>query len=384
MAMKAATEDVARAERTGEVIPLAQPYLNGREIELVTEVISSGRLSLGPMLTRFEQDFARFVGTEHAVAVANGTTGLHVGAITAGWGPGDEVITSPFSFIASPNVITYVGADVVFADIDPDTFNMDPAAVDAAVTERTRGILPVHIFGYSADMDPMLATAARHDLTIVEDACEALGASYKGQTVGATGNPAVFAFYANKQMTTGEGGMMVTDDAELAERWRSLINQGRADSGLWLAHDVLGYNYRLSDVASAIGVAQLEKLPGMLAMREQVAAEYDRLLSSVQGVSTPYRGDETRSWFVYVVLLDEAVDRNAVMERLNSRGVQCKPYLPCLHTQPVYLERGFKPGMFPVAESISARSLALPFFPTLSPGAQQRVVNELASAIADS
>ncbi len=381
MAMKAATEDIARAERTGEIIPLAQPYLNGREIELVTEVISSGRLSLGPMLTRFEEDFARYVGTKHAVAVSSGTTGLHVAAITAGWGPGDEVISSPFSFIASANVIRYVGADVRFADVDPNTFNVDPSAVAAAVTDRTRGILPVHIFGYTADMDPIMDTARAHDLTVVEDACEALGATYKGRTVGATGNPAMFAFYANKQMTTGEGGMMVTDDDHIAERWRSLINQGRADSGMWLAHDILGYNYRLSDVASAIGVAQLEKLPRMLTMREHVAQGYDQLLADVAGVTTPYRGDDTRSWFVYVVLLDEDIDRNAVMERLNARGVQCKPYLPCLHTQPVYQELGFKPGMFPVAESISRRSLALPFFPTLSPGAQERVVEELVAAI---
>jgi perosamine synthetase len=381
MAMKAATEDVARAERTGEVIPLAQPMLDAREVQLVTEVIESGRLSLGPMLTRFEEDFARFVGTEHAVAVANGTTGLHIGAITAGWGPGHEVITSPFSFIASANVITYTGADVRFADVDPNTFNMDPVAVDAAVTERTRGILPVHIFGYTADMDPIMATAAQHGLTMVEDACEALGATYKGHTVGAMGNPAVFAFYANKQMTTGEGGMMVTDDAVLAEKWRSLVNQGRADSGMWLAHDVLGYNYRLSDVASAIGVAQLEKLPRMLAMREDVAKIYDRLLGDMPGITTPFRGDETRSWFVYVVLLDEGLDRNAIMERLNERGVQCKPYLPCLHTQPVYLERGFRKGMFPVAESISERSLALPFFPTMTLEQQERVAAELADAL---
>jgi perosamine synthetase len=255
--------------------------------------------------------------------------------------------------------------------------------VEGAVTERTRGIMPVHIFGYPAAIRELQAIAQTHGLNIVEDACQALGADAGGQTVGTFGNPSAFAFYANKQMTTGEGGMLVTDDDDLAERWRSIVNQGRADSGLWLEHDVLGYNYRLSDVASAIGVAQLEKLPRMLAMREQVAREYDRMLAGVDGVSTPYRGPYTRSWFVYCVQLDAGLDRNAVMARLNERGVQSKPYQPCIHTQPVYRELGFREGMFPVAEDVARRSLALPFFPQLSPQAQERVVAELAAAVED-
>jgi len=230
-------------------------------------------------------------------------------------------------------------------------------------------------------MDSLTKIADKHDLTMVEDACEALGAKYGDRMVGTMGNPALFAFYANKQMTTGEGGMLVTDDDELAESWRSLINQGRADSGQWLAHDRLGYNYRLSDIASALGVAQLEKLPRMLALRDGVANEYDRMLKGVNGVTRPFRGEHTRSWFVYWVMLDEGVDRNAVMELMNSRGVQCKPYLPSIHTQPVYRELGFHEGMFPVAEGISKRTLALPFFPTLSPLQQERVVGELVAAI---
>ncbi|MCW2927704.1 MAG: Glutamine--scyllo-inositol transaminase, partial [Thermoleophilia bacterium] len=325
-------EAVAAVEQ--DVVPLAQPFLNGREIELVSEVIRSGRLSLGPMLTRFETMFAEFVGTKHAVAVSSGTAGLHVAAITAGWGPGDEVITSPFTFVSSANIARYTGANVTFADIDPDTLNMDPAAVEAAVTDKTRGIVPVDIFGYPVDMDALDDIAKRHDLTMVQDSCEALGATYKGRMVGAgTGWPSVFAFYANKQMTTGEGGMLCTDDDSLAEQWRSLINQGRADSGQWLAHDRLGFNFRLSDVASAIGVAQVEKLPRILAMRQQVAAEYTRMLADVPGVTTPLTdgGGNVRSWFVYWVVLDEEIDRNDVMQQLNDRGIQCKPYLPSVH-----------------------------------------------------
>jgi perosamine synthetase len=373
---------VMQAESTAvetDIVPLAQPFLNGREIELVTEVLQSGRLSLGPMLTRFEQMFAEFVGTKHAVAVSSGTAGLHIASITAGWGPGDEVITSPFSFIASANVARYTGATIQFADIDPLTLNMDPAAVEAAVTDKSAGIIPVDIFGWPADMDAIGDVAKRHGLNMVEDSCEALGATYKGRNVGAAGCPSVFAFYANKQMTTGEGGMLCTDDDGLAEQWRSLINQGRADSGQWLAHDRLGYNFRLSDVASAIGVAQLEKLPRILAMRREVAAEYNRLLAGVPGVTTPLADSNgnVRSWFVYWVVLDEGIDRNDVMAQLTERGIQCKPYLPSIHLQPMYRELGFREGMFPVSESISARSLALPFFPQMSPQQQQRVVESL-------
>lgn len=379
---------VMQAESTttvaDDVVPLAQPFLNGREIELVTEVLRSGRLSLGPMVTRFEDMFASFVGTKHAVAVSSGTTGLHVAAITAGWGEGDEVITSPFSFVSSANIARYTGATVTFADIDPQTLNLDPAAVEAAVTSKTRGIVPVDIFGWPVDMDALSDIAGKHDLTMVEDACEALGATYKGRNVGAAGVPAVFAFYANKQMTTGEGGMLVTDDDHLASEWRSLINQGRADSGQWLAHDRLGYNYRLSDIASAVGVAQLEKLNRILTMRREVAFAYNRLLADIPGVNIPLAdGDgNERSWFVYYVVLDEGIDRNDVMLKLTERGVQCKPYLPSIHLQPYFRELGFREGMFPVAESISARSLALPFFPQMSPQQQQRVADELRDVLA--
>jgi perosamine synthetase len=362
-------------------VPLAQPFLNGREEELVLEVLRSGRLSLGPMVDRFERAFANYVGTKHAVAVSNGTCGLHLACLTAGFGPGDEVITSPFSFVASANVIRYTGATVKFADIEPTTLNLDPDAFGDAITENTRGVIPVHIFGYSADMEPIQMLASKHELAVIEDACEALGATYQGRKVGATGNPAVFAFYANKQMTTGEGGMMVTDDDDLAAQWRGLSNQGRAVGDNWLQHDKLGYNFRLSDIASAVGLAQVEKLDKMLAMRAQVAAEYDALFADVPGVTTPYAGHDTRSWFVYWVTLDEGVDRDEVMHQLNARGVQCKPYLPCIHLQPVYRELGFEEGMFPVAEAMSKRTLALPFYARLAPGDQQWVVEQVAEVL---
>lgn len=380
MVMKPVTE--AERVSASDTVPMARPFVNGREEELVSEVLRSGYLSLGPMLNRFEQAFAETVGAKHAVAVSSGTSGLHVASITAGWGPGDEVITSPFSFVASANCIRYVGAKVVFADVDPDTFNLDPSAAAAAVTDKTKGILPVHIFGYPADMDSLNELASKHSLTVVEDACEALGATYKGRPVGVGNNPGIFAFYPNKQMTTGEGGMLVTNDDDLAETWRSLINQGRADSGQWLEHDRLGFNYRLSDVASAIGVAQLEKLPRILAMRERVAAAYDDMLRDIPGVTTPFRGADTRGWFVYTVLLDEDIDRNDVMAQLGERGIQSKPYLPSIHLQPAYRELGFEEGMFPVSESISRRSLALPFYAQLSLGDQQRVVDSLADVLA--
>jgi perosamine synthetase len=373
---------VPQATVDTDEVQIAKPFVNGRELELVREVLESGRLSLGPMVVRFEQAFAEAVGTKHAVAVSSGTTGLHVAAITAGWGPGDEVITSPFSFVASANIARMTGATVQFADVDPDTFNLDPAAVEAAITPRTRGLVPVHIFGYPADMPAFNRIAAERDLTIVEDTCEALGATFEdGTQVGTSGNPAVFGFYPNKQMTTGEGGMLVTDDDQLADDWRSLINQGRSDSGAWLEHDRLGYNYRLSDVASAIGVAQLEKLPRMLAMRDEVAREYTRHFAGMEGVTTPFEGPCTRSWFVYWVLLDEGIDRNAVMAKMGERGVQTKPYLPSIHLQPAYRELGFEPGMFPVSESISARSLALPFYAQLGPSNQARVIETLGEVL---
>jgi perosamine synthetase len=365
-------------------IPLAQPELGAREEELALEVLRSGRLSLGPTGERFERELAAWLGVEDAVAVSSGTTALHLGARALGWGPGDEVLTSPFSFVASANCLLYEGAVPVFCDVDPVTLNLDPEAAAAAVGERTRGVLPIHIFGYPAAMPELEALAAKHGLGVLEDACEALGAvDSEGRVVGARGNLATFAFYANKQMTTGEGGMIVPSDPTTAARLRSERNQGRAADMGWLEHEGLGFNYRLSDLAAALGVAQVEKLDSLLQRRAAVAALYAERLADVEGVKTPIAGrdQERRSWFVYPVRLADDVDRDAVIARLAARGVASKAYLPCIHLFPHLRELGYREGQFPVAEAAAAHSLALPFFPALSEAQVDRVCQELATAL---
>ncbi|HWB68599.1 MAG TPA: DegT/DnrJ/EryC1/StrS family aminotransferase [Solirubrobacterales bacterium] len=365
-------------------IPLARPDLGPREEELVLEVLRSGRLSLGPMGERFERAFAEWLGVEDAVAVSSGTAALHLGVRALGWGAGGEVLTSPFSFVASANCLLYEGVRPVFCDIDPETLNLDPQAAAAAVSEGTVGILPVHIFGYPAAMPELEALAREHGLGLLEDACEALGAvDREGVAVGARGNLATFAFYANKQLTTGEGGMVIPSGTELATRLRSERNQGRAADMGWLDHGGLGFNYRLSDVAAAIGVAQLEKLGRMLEDRKRVARLYAEGLAGIEGLRTPSAGreEETRSWFVYTVGLPSGVDRDATISRLAERGVASKGYLPCIHLFPHLRELGYREGQFPVAEEVSSRSLALPFHGALSEGEVARVCVELAAAI---
>jgi perosamine synthetase len=367
-----------------EPIPLARPEIGAREEELALEVLRSGRLSLGPMAERFEREFAAWLGVEDAVAVSSGTTALHLGVRALGWGPGDEVLTSPFTFVASANCLLYEGARPVFCDVDPETLNLDPDAAAAAAGERTKGILPIHIFGYPAAMPALEALAAKHGLGLLEDACQALGAvDSEGRGVGARGNLATFAFYANKQLTTGEGGMIVPPDAATAARLRSERNQGRAEDMGWLDHDHLGFNYRLSDLAAALGVAQLEKLDAMLASRARVASLYDEGLAGVEGLrrSIAGRGAELRSWFVYTVQLPEGVDRDATVARLAELGVASKAYLPCVHLFPHLRELGYRQGQFPVAEAASACSLALPFFPAMSESQVARVCEALAESI---
>jgi perosamine synthetase len=365
-------------------IPLAKPEIGAREEELVLEVLRSGRLSLGPMGERFERALADWLGVEDAVAVSSGTTALHLGVRALGWGPGDEVLTSPFSFVASANCLLYEGARPVFCDVDPETLNLDPQAAAAAVGDRTAGILPVHIFGFPAAMPELEVLAAKHDLGLLEDACEALGAiDSEGGKVGARGNLASFAFYANKQLTTGEGGMIVPADPATAERLRSERNQGRAADMGWLDHGGLGFNYRLSDLAAALGVAQIEKLDAMLADRSRVAELYERGLAGVEGVQVPVetRDSERRSWFVYTVQLPADADRDATVARLAEQGIAGKAYLPCIHLFPHLRELGYREGQFPVAEAASARSLALPFFPSMSESQVERVCEALAQSL---
>jgi perosamine synthetase len=368
-----------------EEIPLSAPWIEEREEELVAEVLSSGRLSLGPMVDRFEHLLAERVGAERVAAVSSGTAGLHLAVRIAGVQPGDEVITTPFSFVASANAILYDGAIPAFVDVDPATLNLDPAAVEAAVNERTKAIMAVDIFGYPAELGVLRDVADRHGLELIEDACEALGAEYRGRPVGSFGHPAVFAFYPNKQMTTGEGGAVAVDSEEDWLLLKSLSNQGRSDSGEWLTHSHLGYNYRLDDVSAAIGIAQLEKLDEILELRSQVAARYGELLTPVEGVEAPLPDDEehVRSWFVYVVRLAEEIDRNGIMARLADEGIASKPYLPSIHLQPYWRERfGTREGMYPAAEAASRQSLALPFHTRLTAGEQERVVDALARAVA--
>jgi perosamine synthetase len=358
-------------------VPLARPVIGAREEELVLEVLRSGQLSLGPMAPRFERAFAERLGAAHASAVSSGTAGLHLALRAQGVAEGDEVVTSPFSFVASANAIVYERARPVFADIDPRTLNLDPDAARAAVTGRTSAVLPVHIFGYPAD----LPAFERLGLPIVEDACEALGAVHAdGAAVGARGHPAVFGFYANKQLTTGEGGMVTTGDAAVKQRVDSERNQGRAPDMGWLDHDRLGFNYRLSDVACAIGVAQLERLDDMLAARARVAARYREALAGIEGLELPCAdaGGDVRGWFVFVVQLPRGADRDATIRALRERGVQSKPYLPAIHLMSFYRETfGHREGEFPVCEDVAARSVALPFFPGLTDAEVERVAGAL-------
>jgi perosamine synthetase len=364
-----------------EPIPLARPVLGEAEEHAVLEVLRSGQLSLGPRLGEFERAFAARVGAAHASAVSSGTAGLHLALRAAGVERGDEVVTSPFSFVASANAAVYEGARPVFADIDPVTLNLDPQAAAAAVTPRTKALLPVHIFGYPADMPAFEELAHRHGLGIVEDACEALGARHAdGAAVGGRGNPAVFGFYANKQITTGEGGMVTLGDAELKAQIDSERNQGRAPDMGWLDHDRLGFNYRLSDIACALGLAQLGRLEEMLSARARIAGLYHEELAGIDGLQLPCadRDGDIRGWFVFVVQLPRTAVRDDVIRTLAAGGIQSKPYLPAIHLMSFYRERfGHRAGEFPVCEDVAERSLALPFFPGMGEGEVGRVAEAL-------
>jgi perosamine synthetase len=366
-------------------IPLARPWLDEREEELVLEVLRSGRLSLGPTIDRFEELAAERVGAPYAAAVSSGTAGLHLLCHIAGFGPGDEVITSPVSFVASANCFMFEGATPAFADVDPRTLNLDPAALEAAITARTKGVVAVDMFGYPCELDEIRAVCDRHGLILIQDSAEALGAEYKGTPVGGHGPSAVFGFYPNKQVATGEGGVVVTHSEEEWQLLRSLRNQGRTyDTGAWFDHVRLGFNYRWTDVQAALGIAQLEKLDRILERRAAAAARYEELLADVEGVETPLADDpdHRRSWFVYVVELAAGIDRDAVMTELREHGIGSAEYVPCVHLQPYMRERhGFREGMFPVAESVCSRTLALPFFPQLEQDDQARVVETLRAAL---
>jgi len=378
-----------------ERIPLARPVLGEREEELVLEVIRSGMLSLGPMLGRFERDFATRIGVEDAVALSSGTTALHLGVRELGWGPGDEVLTTPLSMVASSNSLLFEGARPVFCDVDPATLTLDPAACEAVVGDATAGLLPVHIFGFPAAIAELETLAGARGLSILEDCAQALGTvDADGREAGSRGNPAAFAFYANKQMTTGEGGMLVPRDEAEAAIARSERNQGRAPGMKFMHHDRLGFNYRLTDLAAALGIAQLERLERMLEARAALAAEYSARFAEL-GARQPGEGDpedlllplgdrglERRSWFVYILRLPSSVDRDEVIAALDLRGIDARPYLPCIHLSEHYRrEFGYREGQFPVAEDFSRRSLALPFYPGLPEEWRERVVAEVGALL---
>jgi perosamine synthetase len=365
-------------------IPLARPLLDEREEELVLEVLRSGRLSLGPTIERFEEMIAERVGAPYAAAVSSGTAGLHMLAHIAGLGPGDEAITSPLSFVSSANCFIFEGATPVFADVDPRTLNMDPAALEAAITERTKAVVAVDMFGFPCELDEIRAICEQRGLVLIEDSAEALGAEYKGRPIGSHGASGVFGFYPNKQLATGEGGIVFTHSEEEWQLLKSLRNQGRDyRGGAWFHHVRLGFNYRWTDVQAAIGIGQLEKLDRLLTLRAEVAERYNRLLEDVE--VEPLCADDAehrRSWFVYVVALPAGADRDRVMAELRTRGIGTAEYVPCVHLQPYMRETyGFAEGACPVAEEVASRTLALPFFPQLEAEDQERVVETLRAAL---
>jgi perosamine synthetase len=371
---------------TKERVPLSRPDISQADIDAVVAVLRTPYLSLGPKVPEFEKAFADYLGVRRAVAVNSGTSGLHVVVRALGLGPGDEMITTPFSFVASANCALFERARPVFVDIDEATWNLDVAKLEAAVTDRTRLLLPVHIFGRPMPMDRVLQVAEARGIPVVEDACEALGATCQGRKVGTFGRAATFAFYPNKQMTTGEGGMIVTDDDRFADLCSSLRNQGRDAGAGWLAHARLGYNYRLADINAALGLAQLKRLPEFLRMRSEVARRYLEKLARLEELvlPAPYEDGEL-SWFVFVVRLADRFtqrDRDAVLESLRRDGIGCNNYFTPIHLQPFYRELGYKPGDFPVCEKVSARTIALPFYNRLAEKDQDLVVATLKSALA--
>ena len=370
-------------------IPLSMPDITDSEIAMVERALRSGRLSIGPMAEAFEAAVAARVGKRYAVSCSSGTAGLHMVLLAMGVGPGDEVITTPFSFIASANCILYVGATPVFVDICPKTLNMDPNLVERAITPRTKCLLAVETFGNPAYMNDYRAIAARHEIRMLEDCCEGLGGRHDDKPIGSFGHAGVFGFYPNKQITTGEGGMVVTDDARLADLCRSYRNQGRAvgaagvATGSWLHHERLGYNYRLSEIHCALGLAQMRRLDHLLEQRQRVARLYiEKLLDHPEFILPTVDERTFMSWFVFVVRLAEhytSEERDRVVDGLRRHDIGSAPYFPCIHTQPFYKERfGFREGMFPIAERVSQRTLALPFFNRLNERDIDFVVQTLA------
>lgn len=367
-------------------MPLSSPDIDEGDIEAVVRVLRTPRLSLGPVQEEFEAEFARYIGVGHAAAVSSGTAGLHLALLALDIGPGDEVIVPSFTFVAAANAIRYVGAIPVFVDIDVCTLNMDPQCVERAITPRTRAMIVVHNFGQPAEMSALMELAARHNLRVVEDACEAIGAEYEGRKIGSFGDAAVFAFYPNKQMTTGEGGIVTTNSAEVAATIRSLRNHGRREGGGWFEHKQLGFNYRLSELNCALGLSQLRRIDSILTKRESVASAYNHRLKKMSGVILPSFGDPKckTSWFVYVVRLSDeytCAQRDAVVCRLIEQGIGCGRYFAPIHLQGAYADVPTAHVSLPVTENVSAHTLALPFFNRLTEAEIEEVCYQLLQAV---
>ncbi|MFZ2969751.1 MAG: DegT/DnrJ/EryC1/StrS family aminotransferase [Minisyncoccia bacterium] len=368
-------------------IPLSSPDITEKEKKAVLAVLDSSRLSLGPRIVEFERKFAGYIGTKYAIAISSGTAGLHLLVRALEIKGGDEVITTPFSFIASANCVLFEKAKPAFVDIDPKTLNIDADKIEKAITLRTKAIIAVDVFGHSAEWQKILKIARKFKLRVIEDSCEAIGAEYQGRKCGSFGDAAVFAFYPNKQITTGEGGMIVTDNKKIAELCRSMLNQGRKiKNGSWLDHVRLGYNYRMSDINAALGIAQLSRIEEILQKRNKVAKYYKKHLLEIQDIEIPHESSWAKiSWFVYVVKLSKkytANDRNEIIGKMRNLGIECSDYFKCIHLQPFYRESfGFKKGDFPIAESISDRTIALPFFNNLKEEKIKYIVNKLKTCL---
>jgi len=362
---------------------MSSPDMNEEDLKAVRDVLKSGRLALGKRTEIFEARVAEYVGVDHAIAVSSGTSALHLIVRCLGIGPGDEVLVPSFTFAASVNAILYEGATPVFVDIDPETYNIHPEGIEDRISSRTKAVMVVDVFGHPAEWDEILRFAEKHDLKVMDDSCEALGSEYRGHRLGWFGDAAAFAFYPNKQITTGEGGMIVTDNADMARLARSLRNQGRGEMGAWLEHVHLGYNYRMDEMSAALGVAQMSRVEEFIKKRQWVADLYMERLSGKDWVRPPVVRPHVRmSWFVYVVTLAEGIDRNGVMEAMESSGVPVRNYFPPVHLQPYIRQRfGYTGGELPITESLARRTVALPFHNNLSEVEVETVVETLEKAV---
>ncbi len=367
-------------------ITLSNPDITKKDTRHILKVLQTPNLSLGPKLPEFEDKVAKYTGVKYAVAVNSGTSALHLIIRGLGIGNNDEVITTPFSFISSANCILFERGKPVFVDIDPLTLNIDAGSIEKRITKKTKAILAVDVFGHPAEWDSLRGIARKHNLKLIEDSCEAIGAEYKDKKAGTFGNAGAFAFYPNKQITTGEGGVVVTNSKTLADLCRSMRNQGRAKGSCWLSHVRLGYNYRLSDINCALGIAQMERIGGILAKRQNVAGRYERELNSLDEIELPYISQNVKiSWFVYVIRLRENFrrrERDRILEGLRKSGIGCSNYFSPIHLQPFYRQRfGYKKGDFPITESVSERTIALPFYTNLKETDINRVCRVLKQEI---